>query len=75
MLGVSGAVFQAILLNPLADSYTLGISTGAAPTIQELLRETNTIGSKANNAQIARHVVQIKTNIERLREMISYGHR
>ena len=30
MLGVSGAVFQAILLNPLADSYTLGISTGAA---------------------------------------------
>jgi uncharacterized protein (TIGR00255 family) len=38
--------------------------------VQELLREANTIGSKANNAQIARHVVQIKTNIERLREMI-----
>jgi uncharacterized protein (TIGR00255 family) len=38
--------------------------------IQELLRETNTIGSKGNDAQIARHVVQIKTNIERLREMI-----
>ena len=38
--------------------------------IQELLRETNTIGSKANDAQIATHVVQIKTNIERLREMI-----
>ena len=30
LLGVSGAVFQAVLLNPLADSYTLGISTGAA---------------------------------------------
>jgi ABC-type Fe3+-siderophore transport system, permease component len=30
LLGVSGVVFQAILLNPLADSYTLGISTGAA---------------------------------------------
>ena len=30
MLGVSGAIFQALLLNPLADSYTLGISTGAA---------------------------------------------
>ena len=30
MLGVIGAIFQAILLNPLADSYTLGISTGAA---------------------------------------------
>ena len=38
--------------------------------IQELLRETNTIGSKGNDAQIARHVVQVKTNIERLREMI-----
>jgi uncharacterized protein (TIGR00255 family) len=38
--------------------------------IQELLRETNTIGSKGNDAQIARHVVQIKTSIERLREMI-----
>lgn len=29
-LAVSGAVFQAILLNPLADPYTLGISSGAA---------------------------------------------
>jgi uncharacterized protein (TIGR00255 family) len=38
--------------------------------IQEMLRETNTIGSKASDAQTARHVVQIKTNIERLREMV-----
>ena len=38
--------------------------------IQELFRQTNTIGSKANDATIARHVVEIKTNIERLREMI-----
>lgn len=30
VLAASGAVLQAILLNPLADSYTLGISTGAA---------------------------------------------
>ncbi|RUM36221.1 MAG: iron ABC transporter permease [Desulfobulbus sp.] len=29
-LAVCGAVFQAILLNPLADPYTLGISSGAA---------------------------------------------
>ena len=29
-LAVSGVVFQAILLNPLADPYTLGISSGAA---------------------------------------------
>jgi len=38
--------------------------------IQEMLRETNTIGSKANDAAIARHVVEIKTAIERMREMI-----
>ncbi len=37
---------------------------------QELLRETNTIGSKANNAEIASHVVEMKTIIERIREMI-----
>ena len=30
ILAICGAVFQAVLLNPLADSYTLGISTGAA---------------------------------------------
>ncbi len=38
--------------------------------IQEILRETNTIGSKANDAEIAGHVVEIKTAIERMREMI-----
>ena len=38
--------------------------------IQEILRETNTIGSKASHATIAKHVVEIKTLIERLREMV-----
>jgi uncharacterized protein (TIGR00255 family) len=38
--------------------------------IQEMFREANTIGSKANDAQIAQHVVDIKTAIERMREMI-----
>ena len=37
---------------------------------QEMYRETNTIGSKANDAEIARHVVEIKAAIERMREMI-----
>lgn len=37
---------------------------------QELLRETNTIGSKANDADIASHVVEIKSVIERIREMV-----
>ena len=38
--------------------------------IQEMFRETNTIGSKANDAEIAHHVVEIKSGIERMREMI-----
>lgn len=37
---------------------------------QELLREANTIGSKANDAQIARRVVTLKEEIERLREQL-----
>ena len=37
---------------------------------QEMFRETNTIGSKANDAEIARHVIEIKAAIERIREMI-----
>ena len=38
--------------------------------IQEMSRETNTIGSKANDVEIARHVIEIKAAIERIREMI-----
>ncbi len=37
---------------------------------QEMFRETNTIGSKANDVQIARYVIEIKAAIERMREMI-----
>ena len=37
---------------------------------QEMLRETNTIGSKANDGGISRSVVDIKAAIERIREMI-----
>jgi uncharacterized protein (TIGR00255 family) len=37
---------------------------------QEMFRETNTIGSKANDAEIARHVVEMKAVIERIKEMI-----
>lgn len=37
---------------------------------QEMFREANTIGSKSNDAIIARHVIEIKTAIERVREMI-----
>ena len=38
--------------------------------VQEMLRETNTIGSKANDVEIANNVVEIKTAIERIREMV-----
>jgi uncharacterized protein (TIGR00255 family) len=37
---------------------------------QELLRETNTIGSKANDAEIAGHVVAIKAAIDRIKEQV-----
>lgn len=37
---------------------------------QEMLRETNTIGSKANDAQISQHVVEIKVAIDRLKEQV-----
>ncbi|EMI51752.1 hypothetical protein RSSM_06800 [Rhodopirellula sallentina SM41] len=38
--------------------------------IQEMFRETNTIGSKAGNAKIAEHIVEIKCAIERMRELV-----
>ncbi len=37
---------------------------------QEMGRETNTIGSKANDAEISEQVVNIKTALERIREQI-----
>ncbi|HKX45757.1 MAG TPA: DUF1732 domain-containing protein, partial [Planctomycetota bacterium] len=38
--------------------------------VQELHREVNTVGSKANDAQVAHLVVEAKTVIERLREQV-----
>ncbi len=38
--------------------------------IQEINRETNTIGSKANNVNIARIVVDVKSELEKIREQI-----
>jgi uncharacterized protein (TIGR00255 family) len=37
---------------------------------QELFRETNTIGSKASDAMISGHVVEMKCAIERMRELV-----
>ena len=38
--------------------------------IQEMNRETNTIGSKANNLEITNNVIDIKTELENIREQI-----
>lgn len=38
--------------------------------LQEMNREVNTIGSKANDSQIAHYVVNVKEEIERIREQI-----
>ena len=37
---------------------------------QEMGREINTIGSKANDAEIARRVVLFKTELDRFREQV-----
>ena len=37
---------------------------------QEMLREANTIASKANDATIATHIVEIKGAIDRLKEQV-----
>ncbi|WP_077617766.1 YicC/YloC family endoribonuclease [Bacillus sinesaloumensis] len=38
--------------------------------IQEMNRETNTIGSKANDPQIAKHVVEMKSLLEKIKEQV-----
>ncbi len=38
--------------------------------IQEMNREINTIGSKANDVLISNHVVAIKSQLEKMREQV-----
>ncbi len=38
--------------------------------VQEMNREVNTLGSKANDAAISREIVQLKADLERLREQV-----
>jgi uncharacterized protein (TIGR00255 family) len=38
--------------------------------LQELGREANTVGSKANDAPLAQDVVELKTELERIREQV-----
>ena len=56
--------FQSTLQLPESSGRKLEFLT------QEMFRETNTIGSKGNDVEIARHVIDIKAALERIREMI-----
>jgi len=56
--------FEAIMDLPESSGRKLEFLT------QEMAREANTIGAKAADVAIARHVIEIKTAIERIREMI-----
>ncbi|MHC4550104.1 MAG: endoribonuclease YicC domain-containing protein [Planctomycetota bacterium] len=38
---------------------------------QEMLREANTIGSKSSDLELAKHVIEVKSDIERLREQVA----
>ena len=38
--------------------------------VQEMGRETNTLGSKAGDVSVSRHVVEVKAALEKIREMV-----
>lgn len=60
------AAFRATLASPPAD----GVGKRLGFLLQELLREANTTGSKANDAAILHDVIQIKEELERIREQV-----
>ncbi len=56
--------FQEIINEPESAGRKLEFLT------QEMFRETNTIGSKASDVEISRHVVEIKGTLEKVRELV-----
>jgi uncharacterized protein (TIGR00255 family) len=56
--------FQEIMNEPESAGKKLEFLT------QEMFRETNTIGSKASDVEISRHVVEIKGTLEKIRELV-----
>jgi uncharacterized protein (TIGR00255 family) len=58
------AQFDAVIDEPESSGRKLEF------VVQEMGRETNTIGSKANDVEISRSVVEIKGLLERIRELI-----
>ena len=63
---------RGITREQLAEMLDSGVPIGRKLDflIQEFNREANTIGSKCNDIQIARHVVDIKAEIEKIREQV-----
>jgi len=59
-------------LQQFADALQLPESSGRKLEFiaQEMGREINTIGSKANDAEMSRYVIEIKSVLERIREQI-----
>lgn len=59
-------------LEQFAQIMTLDESNGRKLEFitQEMFRESNTIGSKANDGEIGSHVIEVKAAVERMREMI-----
>jgi len=56
--------FQSFVRQPQSAGRKLDFLT------QEMVREVNTIGSKANNVDVAHAVVEIKASVERMREVL-----
>ena len=56
--------FQTLLDDPQSQGRKLDF------LIQEMFRESNTIGSKANDAEVAQRIVDMKTIIEQMRELV-----
>jgi uncharacterized protein (TIGR00255 family) len=54
----------------IAGNGTDGVGKRLGFLLQELLREANTTGSKANDAGMVRDVVAIKEELERIREQV-----
>ena len=56
--------FKETVLESASNGKKLGFIT------QEMGREINTIGSKANDAEIQAHVVKMKEDLERIKEQV-----
>jgi uncharacterized protein (TIGR00255 family) len=56
--------FQEVIHEPESAGRKLEFLT------QEMFREANTIGSKASDVEISRHVVEIKGTLEKIRELV-----